>query len=218
MVANDGNFSFVENRKRRVNVFAEKRKGIRKTAHNSNTERRERQAIQSVIANLGQTRNSSTQFVDKRIGEKKKGLTREQKSILRLRKIRKQTTKSKFVLSDVNQHGTLTHGGCAVEDISDELLMSHGKGLMDDESDEDIDEDTTALHFGGGDEEKEATPGQPAKKNKMEVYKEIMEKSKRHRAERVKEKMSMEEEVEGLDAEFKDLQTQINSISRPPRM
>lgn len=127
---------------------------------------------------------------------------------------RKRSTKaSKFALDsdseDDAQNVQLTHGGEAINDISDFKHRTNPDDLDDQFEDKFVDDQMVEkLHFGGkgiDDEKDEGDDFFKVKKNKQEVFQEIMAKSKMFKAARAELKDQNMEMTEKLDAEFKDI-------------
>eukprot|EP00798_Chlamydomonas_sp_ICE-L_P032120 gene32120-16639_t len=144
-------------------------------------------------------------FVDNRFGEQDENLTEEEKAIARFREQRLQQakarakmvsgSKSKFALAEgaekgeEGDEGGLTHGGKALEDIT-EADLNEKLGL------DDMDEEMAAelvrqYNFGGGPDAPPGADGKP--KSKKEVMEEIIAKSKHYKAEKAKQKEADED-------------------------
>lgn len=165
-------------------------------------------------------RGKTSAFVDRRFGERDRTLTQEEKMLERFSR-EKQTAsrrprtaalskkRSIFNLDDGGDDDTLaglTHLGQDVEDLAD---------FSDPDADEGGLIDGAAVrrgHFGGGAEADAAPEDGP--RSKAEVMKEIIAKSKFHRAERAKLREANESLIVDLDGSF---DTVLGTLSRYDR-
>ena len=179
---------------------------------------------------LQQSKKSST-FVDKRIGEYSRQMTREEQNLARIVKERSRRSKrsAKFSLQDEeddrNEGGNndiLTHKGKAIDGLADhEHVM-----LSDDEDDLDrqLDAVDTLQHFGGGkfgnknnNADNPYGPAGAATGNLSAVYSsrkmeldDLIHRRKVMKAERMQSKEAQVDAFEKMDESFADLAAMLN--------
>ncbi|KAI9142636.1 nucleolar protein 14 [Paraphysoderma sedebokerense] len=156
-------------------------------------------------------RNKAGQFNDRRIGENNPHMSIEDKMLQRWTKERQKTTKgSVFNLDDSdNEYGGLTHMGKSIDDID-----KFDDSMLDDEEfGGSIDKDTVGFtHFGGFDDGNDPDH----RKSKAEVMKEVIAKSKMHKAERQKVKEENEDLRLQLDDELDSIRSLLDTKSSKP--
>lgn len=143
----------------------------------------------------------ANKFVDQRIGEKDKSLSREDKALQRFQKERQ----ARFKKSDVFnlEEEELTHMGTSLSKMDD--FGEDFKDSSDDEEGGHLDADTVnSLHFGGFESDKQ-DEADGKRKSKREVMSELIAKSKFYKAERQKEKLEVEELTDKLDDAWRGL-------------
>ncbi|OBZ82885.1 putative nucleolar complex protein 14 [Choanephora cucurbitarum] len=152
-----------------------------------------------------QNKNRRGGFIDKRFGENNPSLTPEEKMLERFTREKQKTAKtSMFNLEDDEEDLSLTHYGQSLSTMDD--FDDAGLGLSDDEDErKQMDKNIVSkLHFGGfGDEPEEEESDRPKSKN--EIMKEIIAKSKMHKAERQLAKQEDDDLRENLDEELADI-------------
>ncbi|XP_017780052.1 PREDICTED: nucleolar protein 14 homolog [Nicrophorus vespilloides] len=148
--------------------------------------------------------NKSNQFTDKRIGEKNRSLSADEKSIARYTAVRMNQHKKKSIYNLADDE-VLTHKGQTLSEIEkfedvphsddddDEVDGQRNSGRLDSSFVEDA-------HFGGGMLKK----ADGAKSHKDLIEQLIME-SKKRKAEMQKQKMANSDLTDKLDSEWKDL-------------
>lgn len=154
--------------------------------------------------------NKSNKFMDRRIGEKNRDMTDEDKVMARFAAVRvkKHNKKSIFNLADDE---VLTHRGQTLSEIekfddprSDDEDEFEEKGNLDNDFVEDA-------HFGGGLFKKTGNEG--AKTHK-ELIDQLIAESKKRKAEKQKAKEATLELTEKLDEEWKDLMPLLNKSKK----
>ena len=176
-------FEMLQAKRAHVAVIGRKKStsthNISKSRASQSSERRER--LESDLASKKRT----SQFIDKRIGEKIAGLSEEQKSIMRFAKERKMRSqkKSAFALNPEESEG-LTHYGRSIDDIDKSEL----RGALPEDEDDDFDQS-----------------GLPSS-----AYSEVIQKSKDAKRERQLEKEKHEKDLEDLDAAFTSFQGKLD--------
>ncbi|EER11103.1 nop14, putative [Perkinsus marinus ATCC 50983] len=150
-------------------------------------------------------------FKDRRLDAKAQGMSADELASARFRKERiRQQEKSKkkrnaaFGLEDEEEgegsaegveHNLLTHGGKPVKTMTADELR--GDPLSDSDDDEELKKEIEAELM------KTTEHGKHA--NKQDLYQEIMAKAKAYKADRQREKMKHEEELNALDAHYKGI-------------
>ncbi|VDO40360.1 unnamed protein product [Haemonchus placei] len=154
-------------------------------------------------------------IVDRRIGEKNKNITSEEKASLRFAAERAKHLKkgSKFNLTDVNEEEDeelLTHGGRALTDIQkyDKTIVS------DDDDDGNIGADVVKVaHFGGGELDNSTKPD--VKLSRKDVIADLIAKTRQVREEKHIAKDELETITEDLDAKYHRLLGKVKTVFRP---
>ncbi|KAI9168116.1 nucleolar complex protein 14 [Blastocladiella emersonii ATCC 22665] len=149
-------------------------------------------------------RNRAGGVVDRRIGEHDKNMSEEEKMMLRWTREKQRASArssksgaSAFNLGDAedaNDLGGLTHLGRSIDEI-DSFDDVHGS---DDEDNGNLSRNYAEAMFGGGSNH----AGGDKHKSKADVMKEVMAKSKQHKAERQREREENEDMRIELDDEF----------------
>ncbi|WKX99053.1 hypothetical protein Q1695_014153 [Nippostrongylus brasiliensis] len=154
-------------------------------------------------------------IVDRRIGEKNKSITSEEKASMRFTAERVKHLKkgSKFNLGDDDDaEELLTHGGRVLTDI-----QKYDKIMGSDDDDDDpgtIGADVVKVaHFGGGDLEPSAKPD--AKLSRKDVIADLIAKTRHAREEKHIAKDEMETATEELDAKYLKLLDKVKAVFRP---
>ncbi|CAJ0957113.1 unnamed protein product, partial [Mesorhabditis belari] len=153
-------------------------------------------------------------IIDKRLGEKKAGLSADEKASKRFVALRKTPKSNKFNLSDENERLTLTHKGQALTMIEkfDRMEESESEGEEGALSAEIV----ARAHFGGGgleqDDENNEQPKQ--RKNRADIIKEMIAKSKLEKSARQTEKDMILDTVDRLDDNFKNLVQKMSASKR----
>ncbi|KAF8359906.1 nol-14, partial [Pristionchus pacificus] len=141
--------------------------------------------------------NKSNKLMDKRLGEKDRTLTEEEKAAKRFTEERLSSMKKKdiFNLNDDAEEETLTHGGRALTAIEkfDRVIES------DDEDEGMTSEMAASIQFGGGDLDK----GKP--KDRKDLIAEMVSKSKQIKLEKSNAKDEQMQLTENLDGRLKAL-------------
>ncbi|KAI9266971.1 nucleolar protein 14 [Sporodiniella umbellata] len=142
--------------------------------------------------------------IDKRFGESNPHLTPEEKMLERFTKEKQRSARgSMYNLADDDEDITLTHYGQSLSTMDD--FDDAGLALSDEDEGKQMDKNIVSkLHFGGFDDE-EAPEEEERHKSKHEIMKEIIAKSKLHKAERQAAKAEDEELRETLDDELNDI-------------
>ncbi|KAI8052601.1 nucleolar protein 14 [Gilbertella persicaria] len=144
-------------------------------------------------------------IIDKRFGENNPSLTPEEKMLERFTREKQKSAKtSMFNLDDDDEDLSLTHYGQSLSTMDD--FDDAGLGLSDEEEggkqmDRNI---VSQMHFGGFDEDAPQNDSDRPK-SKNEVMKEIIAKSKMHKAERQLAKQEDDELRENLDEQLADI-------------
>ncbi|KAG1283376.1 hypothetical protein G6F66_010929 [Rhizopus arrhizus] len=141
-------------------------------------------------------------IIDKRFGESNPHLTPEEKMLERFtREKQKSSRGSMFNLDDDDEDLSLTHYGQSLATMDD--FDDAGLALSDEDEGKQMDKNIVSkLHFGGFEENE---PEEERHKSKHEIMKEIIAKSKMHKAERQAAKAEDEELRENLDDELNDI-------------
>ncbi|PIO73250.1 hypothetical protein TELCIR_04786 [Teladorsagia circumcincta] len=155
-------------------------------------------------------------IVDKRIGEKNKNITSEEKASLRFAAERAKHLKkgSKFNLTDDNEENEelLTHGGRALTDI-----QKYDKTIASDDEDDgngNIGADVVKVaHFGGGDFDNSKKTEE--KLSRKDVIADLIAKTRQAREEKHIAKDEMETVTEDLDAKYLKLLDKVKGVFRP---
>ncbi|GMS89523.1 hypothetical protein PENTCL1PPCAC_11698, partial [Pristionchus entomophagus] len=141
--------------------------------------------------------NKSNKLMDKRLGEKDRTLTEEEKAAKRFTEERLSSMKKKdiFNLNDEAEEETLTHGGRALTAIEkfDRVIES------DDEDEGMTSEMAASIQFGGGDLDN----GKP--KDRKDLIAEMVAKSKQIKLEKSNAKDEQMQLTENLDGKLKEL-------------
>ena len=144
----------------------------------------------------------SAEFVDRRFGEKKQGMTMDEKMLERFRRERMKKKKPSFNLEDDGGDGlTLTHRGRTLDEdnLSDEPLHS----------DED---DLLPSFFANHQREREDDFAQNGELTKEEVMKQVMAKSKLARFQRQQANSENASLCDDLDASFSEILPALKSL------
>ncbi|KAI8388156.1 nucleolar protein 14 [Radiomyces spectabilis] len=145
-------------------------------------------------------------IIDKRFGESNPHLTPEEKMLERFTKERQRNARSATSLFNLNDDDEieLTHYGQSLSTMDD--FDDAGLALSDDENDKgQLDRSIVSqMHFGGFDEDKREGEGEH-RKSKNEIMKELIAKSKMHKAERQLAKQEDEALREGLDDDLEEI-------------
>nr|CDJ89567.1 Nop14 protein domain containing protein [Haemonchus contortus] len=157
----------------------------------------------------------ANKIVDRRIGEKNKNITSEEKASLRFAAERAKHLKkgSKFNLTDVNEEEDeelLTHGGRALTDIQkyDKTIVS------DDDDDGNIGADVVKVaHFGGG--ELDNSTKTDVKPSRKDVIADLIAKTRQSREEKHIAKDELQTITEDLDAKYHRLLGKVKTVFRP---
>jgi len=183
-------FTEIQN-KRRSTVLGQKVRGAKRNVQKSRQEQAFQRADQLLDEIRGQHRTST--FQDARFGE---SMDFDERMMKRFEKEqKKKAKKASFSLQDENI--TLTHGGKSLFDFTKKELRG-----------EDFDEE---LDSEGEREAMEAlTDTRNRIKTKEEIYAEIIAKSKQRKKEAKQEKEKQEEELEGFEADFKDILSELH--------
>ncbi|KAJ1927670.1 nucleolar complex protein 14 [Tieghemiomyces parasiticus] len=154
-----------------------------------------------------QNRNRSGGLIDRRFGENNPHLTPEEKMMERFTREQQKSLRNaeSFNLEDEEE---LTHMGQSLADIDD--FNEEGLRPSDDEEmdpDGAIDKRTVLhAHFGGfGANEESPMENHQHKKSKQEVMRELIAKSKQHKADRQMQKEEDDEMRAELDEDLKDI-------------
>ncbi|KAK5969013.1 Nucleolar protein 14, partial [Trichostrongylus colubriformis] len=154
-------------------------------------------------------------IVDRRIGEKNKNITSEEKASLRFAAERAKFLKkgSKFNLTDDNEENEemLTHGGRALTDI-----QKYDKTIASDDDDDggNIGADVVKVaHFGGGD--LDAFAKTEEKLSRKDVIANLIAKTRQAREEKHIAKDEMETVTEDLNAKYLKLLDKVKKVFRP---
>ncbi|KAI1418963.1 nucleolar protein 14 [Xylaria sp. FL1777] len=169
-------------------------------------------------------RNKTGGIRDQRFGENDASMTYEEKMAQRFMREKQSHHKSSiFDLEDDEPIDGLTHMGKSLSfpekddfdetDLLDPEDSDSGKDSIDDErglkrvrEPDDVD----------GQDDANAEGGPERKKSKQEIYKEIIAKSKLHKAERQAQKDADEDLREELDEELSDIQALLFQRHKPP--
>ena len=182
-----------------------------------------RRSQQLLLQSLQRAKKANV-FVDRRIGEYDQNVTTDEQNLARLVKERTRRSKksTKFNLNDDNYNDKgmleqLTHRGQVIDD----KVAANSVLLSDDEDDDggNLDAMDTALHFGGGTSQKQAsiygTSGADASmadnysQRKTELDDMILRR-KTMKAEKMKAREQQEEVIADLDGAFKELSSMLN--------
>jgi nucleolar protein 14 len=151
--------------------------------------------------------NKANKFTDKRIGERSRDMTQEDKLMARFAAIRKKAHNRKSIFNLADDE-VLTHKGQTLAEIE----KFDDPRSDDDSSDEDKSGKLDAsfvgdAHFGGGILKK---TGKEGAKTHRELIDELIAESKKRKAEKQKTKEATLELTEKLDTEWKDLLPLVN--------
>ncbi|CAJ0599458.1 unnamed protein product [Cylicocyclus nassatus] len=154
-------------------------------------------------------------IIDKRIGEKNREITNEEKASLRFTAERVKHLKkgSKFNLTDDNDDHSevLTHGGKELTSVQkyDKIIAS------DDEDDAgNISADVVKVaHFGGGD--LDSTRNGDEKPSRKDIIAELIAKTRQARENKQNAKDDMETATEELDAKYLKILDKVKNTFRP---
>ncbi|KAI0869940.1 nucleolar protein 14 [Hypoxylon argillaceum] len=169
-------------------------------------------------------RNKTGGIRDQRFGENDASMTYEEKMAQRFVREKQTHKTSMFDLEDDEPIDGLTHMGKSItfpdQDDFEETDLLDPDGS--DSGDESADNQRGLKRVRGdddiGDLDNETTEGEPErKKTKQEIYKEIIAKSKFHKAERQAQKETDEDLREELDEELSDIQALLFSNPKPLR-
>ncbi|KAI1132050.1 Nop14-like protein [Nemania abortiva] len=158
-------------------------------------------------------RNKTGGIRDQRFGENDASMTYEEKMAQRFVREKQNHKTSMFDLEDDEPIDGLTHMGKSItfpdKDDFEEMDLLDPEGS--DSGDESADNQRGLKRIRGdddiADQEGETAEGEPErKKTKQEIYKEIIAKSKFHKAERQAQKDADEDLREELDEELSDIQ------------
>ncbi len=160
-------------------------------------------------------KNKESVFVDRRFGEDNPNMTVEEKMMERFvrERQRKARTNASLFNLDAEENQDLTHYGQSLGDLQD--YSDEDARLMDDyESDEEfkgqIDKKSVQrTHFGGFESDEERSNDKP--KTRAEIMKEVIAKSKAHKAERQRVRDENETIRKQLDADLDDVRALILS-------
>jgi len=142
-------------------------------------------------------------FADRRIGEGDEGLGDEDRFLARFQRERSRRVRKRAQFNLEDEEDVLTHGGQAVDDWA----AGDGIDLQDDEAGETSDDEIQAdANFGGG---FERVPDSEANKTHAQVMAEVIAKSKMYKAERMQDKMLVEEKTARLDEKVRDFLGQL---------
>ncbi|KAK6740575.1 hypothetical protein RB195_008805 [Necator americanus] len=154
-------------------------------------------------------------IIDKRLGEKNKEITTEEKASLRFTAERVKHLKkgSKFNLTDDydNHEDTLTHGGKALTSI-----QKYDKTIASDDEDDvgNIGADVVKVaHFGGGDLDSTTTAGE--KLSRKDIIADLIARTKQARENKQNAKDDMETITEELDAKYLKILDKVKETFRP---
>ena len=135
--------------------------------------------------------NNSSFFYDKRIGENSKNLTEEEKQKLRFRAHQIQNVKkksSKFDILNSNNNDILTHKGKKITSLN-----------VDDEASQE-EEDDYQIDFA-----EEMLKSSNKDLSKKELLQQLIDKSKKERLEKKRERRETKDAIERLDEDFADI-------------
>ncbi|XP_060529422.1 nucleolar protein 14 homolog [Cylas formicarius] len=152
--------------------------------------------------------NKSNKFVDKRIGEKNKDMTGADKTLVRFTAARIRANKKKNIFNLADDE-IITHRGQTLSEIEkfddprsdDESLEDGQTGKLDSDFVKDV-------HFGGGIFSKTGHDGATSHK---QLINQLIEESKKRKAEKQKIKETTLDLTEKLDTEWKDLMQIVNT-------
>ena len=196
-------FDVQNNKRAKQNVLGKKTKGAKRNV--SEAKIRSAATRDEVLLGELKQRGKVNTFVDKRFGENKTDVSQEEKDLARFIKLQSNRLqnkgKTKFNLSEGTDSIQLTHRGQAI--TARNFLGSRGRHDDDGEEDEALSADIVdQLHFGGG---TGSMRPDGTKKTKEEIYAEIIEKSKRYKSERHRQKALDEKEMDALDGDLDDI-------------
>lgn len=151
-------------------------------------------------------KNRQGGLLDRRFGERSKGLTEEEKMLERFTRVRQSQSKSKQNLFDLTDNddmfgSKLTHLGQTLEDNFD----SGDLGIEGDEE--------SQLSSSKRAHEESLGESQliPRKKTKAEVMKEVIAKSKFYRQQKQQAQEKREDQIEELDEDFEDIMSELRN-------
>ncbi|VDP19161.1 unnamed protein product [Heligmosomoides polygyrus] len=201
----------------RVRIVLGKKKSAIGVGHPGQSRKRAYEQREQTLGVEYERVGKVNKIVDRRIGEKNKNITTEEKASLRFTAERVKHLKkgSKFNLTDDNDEGEelLTHGGRALTDI-----QKYDKLIGSDDDDDDpgtIGADVVkAAHFGGGDLDASKKPEE--KLSRKDVIAELIAKTRHAREEKHVAKDEMETATEELDAKYHKLLDRVKNVFRPP--
>lgn len=151
-------------------------------------------------------RGRTSEFIDRRFGERNREISSEEKMLERFSRERIRSSKKKSVFNlqepvdtqdDYSHTLTLTHRGKNIDDLDD---FDSDPDISDVESDGGLDRHVVRTgHFGGGNFDGDE------KRTKAEIMQEVIAKSKMHKHERQRIKEENANLCDDLDADFKSL-------------
>ncbi|TPX41660.1 hypothetical protein SeMB42_g05477 [Synchytrium endobioticum] len=153
------------------------------------------EARRIALAHELKERKRDTAFLDKRFGENIDSIPLEDKMLKRSIKVKRSEKRSVFNLEE----DTLTHFGRSLDDVGD--FTGRDRILEDDSEDEgQVDKKFVSdYHFGGFDKEKDA------RMSKSDVMKELITKSKHHKALRQQQHEEDMDLIDEVDADLGDI-------------
>ncbi|KAG5872705.1 hypothetical protein JTB14_008799 [Gonioctena quinquepunctata] len=156
------------------------------------------------------SQNKSNKFLDRRIGEKNRNLTKEDKDMARFTAVRVKAHNKKSIFNLADDE-VLTHKGQTLSEIekfddprSDDESLEGDSGKLEKDF-------VGEAHFGGGMLKKTGIEGAKSHKDLID---QLIAESKKRKAEKQKVKEATLELTEKLDAEWKDLLPLVNKNKR----